>query len=70
MGISKNNKNMVRIQKLNSRTYAEIGTFKHMGDAVYAWIFQGEGPDKVMLASKPFKTEAGARRWIAKQFAI
>ena len=60
---------MTRINKTNSTTYAEITTINR-GAAHIAAIKQGEGFNTSYLATKQFKTEAGARRWVAQQFAI
>lgn len=70
MYTSNNNKHMITLNKENSSTYAEINHFRNDYRPYWAAIQQGEGFNRATLAMKQFKTEAGARRWVAKEFAI
>ena len=66
-----NNKHMITLNKEDSTTYAEIRKIKTAyGPRFHATINQGEGHNKTLLDYNDFITEAGARRWVAKQFAI
>jgi hypothetical protein len=57
------------IKKENSRTFATISINKE--GQVLAMVEQDLGASgNAYLASKTFKTEAGARRWVSKQFSI
>jgi len=55
------------INKPNSATFAKIT--KDGSGKFIASVMQGQGSEQTFFGAKSFKTENGAERWVAKQFA-